>query len=575
MQSNIGDLHHENRQEPANVYFVQCAAGPCCSAWDKTLQVLRAHYPAAAQSLFLIANARDDAAQNEPRAADDNVIWGVGKSLEQLATQADATQVADLTTLADLLKAGDLRPRRISISPRTLAEQAIAAADRFRQKLGNEYDAPLAPTAGSCLVTSLYDEQNLLRLNEYLSCLVLNLQVFERIAISYEASDGLLGIVVHAIAERLSIPPGRILLMPQSGRPTFEELFALQSLVPHGSTLAVANADVIFDASFGRLAEIDHSGNVVVLSRRDIVEGTPRTRLVHLRTNSAPNIFSADAWIVSTPFAPDFPLQYEIGTMHCDSYINNRISTSKRYSALNPCFDVHVFHHHDERFNSTLAKRDRDGEAIRARYEQERARLGGLEPLTGVAWCAVGESAAAVPRILRFQTLKPRAVIFEFGADSEGHLGCVLVAHFLYSRLPALLADTVTVGRLRRADLRSTGQLLARYQALFGRSDFLQDLDDEDSTFGQAAKNVNGTGIVQISQLAELIIAEAPEREWHALLWPAENGEPLHAGCRVIGGLPAKLRTQLLDTMRRLDEHAAATLEGLFGQPAGGHQSTN
>jgi hypothetical protein len=512
--------------------------------------------------------------QDEAQAADDNVIWGLGKSFEQLAAQADAAQIADLTALVDLLQAGDSRPHRLSISPRTLAEQAIAAADQFRRQLADEFDAPLAPASGSFLVTSLYDEQNLLRLNEYLSSLVLNLDVFERIAISYEASDGLLGIVVHAMAERLSIAPGRILLVPQGGRPSFEDLFSLQSLVALGSTFAVANADVVFDGSFARLSEVDLSSNMVVLSRRDIVKGLPRTRLVHLRTNSAPNIFSADVWVVSTPFAPDFPLGYEIGTMHCDSYINNRISTSKRYSALNPCFDVHVFHHHDERFNSTLAKRDRDGETIRARYEQERARLGGLEPLTGVAWSAIGGAATAVPGKLRFQTLKPRALIFEFGDHGGEHLSCALVAHFLYSRLPAVIRDTVTVARLRRADLQSTGQLLARYQSIFERSDFVQDLDDEDSTFDQAAPHVKGVGIVQTSELAELVLREAPEREWQALLWPAENGEPLHAGCRVIGAVPAETLAKLLEVMRLLEPAAAATLEALL-QPAGGHQSTN
>jgi len=137
------------------------------------------------------------------------------------------------------------------------------------------------------------------------------------------------------------------------------------------------------------------------------------------------------------------------------------------------------------------------------------------------------------------------------------------------------MRDTVTVARLRRSDLHSTGQLLAQYQALFERSDFLQDLDDEDSTFGQAAQDVRGTGIVHISQLVELIVNEAPEPEWQELLWPAEDGEPLHWGCRVVGSVPPATHAKLLEAMRRLDADAAATLERLFAQPADGHQFTN
>jgi hypothetical protein len=132
----------------------------------------------------------------------------------------------------------------------------------------------------------------------------------------------------------------------------------------------------------------------------------------------------------------------------------------------------------------------------------------------------------------------------------------------------------VTVARLRRAELHSTGQLLAQYQSHFGRSDFLQDLDDEDSTFGQAAQDVRGVGVVQISQLTDLIISEAPECEWQALLWPADKGEPLHWGCRVVGPVAAGTLAKVLDAMRRFDPQVLATLEDIFAQPAGGHQST-
>ena len=100
----------------------------------------------------------------------------------------------------------------------------------------------------SALVSSLFDESNLFRFVEYLACLVLNLEVFERLVLCYESNNGLLQGAIERLTDRSGAVLGRVLLVPYGARPTFQQLFDLQAVLPQETLLAVANADVAFDA---------------------------------------------------------------------------------------------------------------------------------------------------------------------------------------------------------------------------------------------------------------------------------------------------------------------------------------
>jgi hypothetical protein len=516
------------------VYLVHSEPGPCRAAWHHTMQILQGHYPALSRALVVMGFPSSDEPAADPISAHDRTLCMSPGALEELSRSVDAAPVSGIRELERLLKKEGSGSRRLSISAASIASEAIESAEEFARGLHGTFLPCNKPFARTCLVTSLYDEQNLIRLNEYLSCLVLNLQVFERIVIFYESTSGLLGSVVHQLSAKLSLAPGRLLLVPCSQRPTFEALFSAQALSAEGGILAVANADVLFDASWARLHELDFSRKVAVLSRREPRFDSGLSQLLHLRTTGAPNIFSADAWIVSTPFAPDFVLDYEIGTMYCDSFINHQISISQRYDAVNPCFDVQLFHMHDERFNSTFAKRTANAESIQASYEKERNRCAGANPIRGIAWSTVANGQ--IPGRFKFQTLKVKALLFEFGDSASEGLGAFLVLHHIYLRVPEVLEHAVTVARLRRADLEGRlGILLGRYQVHHGRDDFQLDLDDGDFAFGQPSLNASELGRVSLQALANLALQDAPAAQWNALLWPRNADGPLHSGLRIVG----------------------------------------
>lgn len=370
------------------IFFFRCEDDVCRNTLPKTIDVLRSHYPIFEQSLIVVEDSLEQSFVHAVPAIGRNVLFAAPAAVAALVPISNADSDITMASLVERLTASSDKAASLSISVKSLADAAMVKARRVRENLGALYETPQQRVSGACLVTSLYDEHNLLRLSEYLACVVINFDIFERIAICYESSSGLLATVLQEVAGRLSIAPGRLLLLPYQQRPTFEELFSVRMLFPEGTIVAVANADIAFDASFARVTSVDLSKTVAVLTRRDISEDGTEARLI-LLDDGTPDTFSADTWIFSTPFEADFHLDYPIGTFYCDSFINYQISTSSRYSAINPCLDVNAFHLHDDRFNSTAEKFRRDRDAIEVLYRQERERNGGADPRKGVVWSTI------------------------------------------------------------------------------------------------------------------------------------------------------------------------------------------
>lgn len=451
----------ESIKSGKGVYFIRCKSGPCRSALVKTLNVMQDHYPSFAQNLYLAEDLADISLIGDGR----NVLRTSGALIEILSGRANAIGLNGILCLGKELESGGRMAGHISISIRTLAAEVIRKTSQFAQMLASEYESLATPVKGTCLVTSLYDEQNLIRLIEYLACVVENLKIFEQVAICYEASNGLTAAVLQVISQELTISPGRILILPYQKRPTFEDLFSVKSFLPTGTVITVANADIAFDASFSKVKEIDLSRNIVVLSRRDIAKCGTEARLIRLG-NGSPNTFSADAWIFSTPFEADFHLDYPIGSFHCDSFINHQISKSSRYEVINLCLDINAFHLHDERFNSSAEKHQRDFDVIEESRRLEYERNGGANPIIGVAWSTVS-TASLLPQSARLQTWCPRVVFIQLGRCVEITFGHLILLHWLINEI-CVEGDLAVYINLKRSDFDGLmGRMFARHLVHF------------------------------------------------------------------------------------------------------------
>jgi hypothetical protein len=518
-----GDRLLASLRNAQGVHFVLCADLALRPALGRTLALILDHEPVVQERIVIVEGVilmEDDAAQKG-----GTHFVASAELIHALAQACGAVPLANALSLEETLRDGATTCTCTTISFDSLTGETLHKASRFETDLGSRFAVAAAPVAGSAMVTSLYDEHNLIRLVEYLTCVVLNLRVFERVFICYESHDGILHAIMRRLATQLALPVGQLVVLPYEARPTFEELFRVRNLLPKGTLLAAANADIAFDASFAELKNLDPSSTITVLSRWDVTDGGRDAALIRLE-HGVPNTYSADAWIVTTPFEPDFFLDYPIGTMHCDSFINNQIGLSARYRVINPCFDVKVFHLHDERFNSSAQKQVRDLKEIQERYGMERSRNGSSDPVKGVGWSTLAGATRLDPSS-NLQQWRPKALVINM-IEAGAQLGGLVVFHLVRSFL-AKESDLIIVVRLREQDLRcAVGDLLASYQAFFKANNVL--LDFEDRPFNATLAEAQGTFIRRIAAVDLLSRLQEPDHESFArelyefIRWPSVEG---------------------------------------------------
>lgn len=492
-------------QSGNGLHFFSAPSGPLRNSALKTLRVIRQH--AAASALPLLVLEDDGLCPETEAQACDGVLRIGSRLLITLVEMYGATRVSALHDMEAALRADIAGCRFWNLDAQGLASAALAKADQITDQLSPTFVPAEMPSERAAFVTSVYDEGNLMRLVEYLACVVLNLRAFSQVLLFTEVKDGLFQLVIQALSGLLDLPPRRLVLIPYVHRPTFEQLFMAQQWVPHGTLLAVGNADVAFDGTLHVLASHATANDVYAISRWDIRSDGRHAQLIRLE-NGTPNTFSADAWVALTPFTPDFHLDYPIGSFHCDSFINNQVGRSKTYRLLNPCLDVHVFHLHDERFNSSAEKAVRDQKEIERRYGIERARNGNEDPLRGAPWTLASTDRALAGRIEPV-TWKPSALVLDWASRPVNLAGLVWLHLLWQAACENHLASLVV--RIRPQDLTGPpGRLLQHYRRHSGAHHLHFMLDDAPRP---AARGKPGSVIVEFIDSAPLLLTLAQQGE--------------------------------------------------------------
>jgi Glycosyl transferase family 2 len=451
------------------LHLIRASAGAWRSAGLATLELLLGHHGTNDGPLVVI---EDNALLMEPLRDGQRVLRASLRVMDELERALGPRECDDLSMLDDILADPRGPCTRWRLDAGLLATAAQRKAQELVLRLPGQWPGEAKATLGTVFISSVYDDANLLRLSEYLSCVVLNARVFERVVLMYEARDGLFALSLQQLVADGAINARSVQLAPFKARPNFEQLFGLAAGYPAGTLLVAGNADIFFDHSLAALAGSLAQGTVCALSRRDIAADGRSAKLIRLE-NGCPNTFSADAWVARTPFEPDFFLDYPIGSFHCDSFINHQFSRSRRYRPANPCLDVHVFHLHDERFNSSQAKWLRERAQIEARRVEEQSRNGGDEPLKGLSWCRLAD-IDLLGRPESALTWRPRAIVLE-----RGHVPFSLGDLFMLHALAEAMRphwDVVVVVRLQREQIDSpVMRLLALLKSHFGHWTLLFD----------------------------------------------------------------------------------------------------
>ncbi len=192
------------------------------------------------------------------------------------------------------------------------------------------------------LITSLYNEVNPERQQEYLECLTKNLSHpdIEHIHVFYDTSKDAEGDL--DILSFLKSQPVSLTLIHE--RPTFRRIFSFVNKEYPNRKVMIANADIFFDDTLHPLCSWNLQNLFLALTRWNILangelEGHP------FYYGGRPVTCSQDTWIFQTPIKVFDVKGIGIGTLHCDGYIAYR-AAGARYKVFNPCLSIVTHHFH-------------------------------------------------------------------------------------------------------------------------------------------------------------------------------------------------------------------------------------
>ncbi|MCU0773289.1 MAG: glycosyltransferase [Ideonella sp.] len=461
-----------------NLHLMRVTDPTWRDALQHTLALLRAQQPALAEALVVVQD--DGFCPESPSEADPARGLRAGPALLDVLERVVGAQPRhDLRQLECAALASDATCTRWQVDAESLANQAATLAAEVRARLQGYAVAVDTAVPSSALVTSLYDEPNLFRLTEYLACIELNLSVFETVVVVYEHSSGLLMQALQALLARHRDLAPRLLLVPALGRPSFAGLFAQQSRFGHGHLLAVAHADVVFDGTLAPLADKIVPNHAAVLSRRELPPHAGVPQLIRTAAG-APDICSADAWLLRTPLRLELGVDVAFGTAFGDSLINGALAHVHGLKVSNPCLDTHLFHVRAERLGLPTRR-------VASQYRRAGQSPGGgdavsgsdVDQLQGVPWCTAEQMALALPNA-HVVPWTPRTLILDLAGDPPG-LAALLWLWLLGRQLQWLKPSSHLFARLRPQDASGPfGMLLNRIKNAEGLAQLMVDVAEPD-----------------------------------------------------------------------------------------------
>ena len=227
------------------------------------------------------------------------------------------------------------------------------------------------------LLTGFYDDPDPRRRGELLECLKRNAanDLIDEVRVFIEDAT-----VLEIISATIPSNQSKVRLIPLGRRVTFRFLFDYANEILKGRTVVVANADIFFDETLGRLNGYDLNGKLLCLSRWNVQPDGSTQLLEHS--------YSQDAWIFQTPI-PEINCDFYLGLPACD----NRLAWEAEQAGLeisNPARTLHANHLHLSRIRRyTEAQRLRGGVKSIAATALETPYPSALGPPPSVPCAAV------------------------------------------------------------------------------------------------------------------------------------------------------------------------------------------
>jgi hypothetical protein len=184
------------------------------------------------------------------------------------------------------------------------------------------------------LLVGLYLDSSAERLAEFLTCIERNAANRRITGVHVFVEEGIDRARLASRCPQLALPEVNLLIAGR--RVTYRDLFGYANRELPGRRVIIANADVFFDNTLGRLEDYDLAGCLLCLSRWDLHEDGS-WRLFDFED-------SQDAWIFQPP-VPDFECDFHLGVLGCD----NRLAWEAGHAGLvlaNPSRSIRAYHLH-------------------------------------------------------------------------------------------------------------------------------------------------------------------------------------------------------------------------------------
>lgn len=196
------------------------------------------------------------------------------------------------------------------------------------------------------LITSLYNETDLSRMQEYITCLDKNLahKSIGKIHVMYDTSKDDLENKLLQYLKSKNIEISFIV-----GRPTFGSLFSLVNQLYSDKKIIVSNGDIYFNESLSLLDNYDLHGKFLALTRWNVKEDNSIEIFKQFDKNGvfrpSWSYQSQDTWIFQAPIKKFNFDDIQLGTFLCDGLIAFQAYQIKLH-VFNPCTTIQCCHLH-------------------------------------------------------------------------------------------------------------------------------------------------------------------------------------------------------------------------------------
>lgn len=191
------------------------------------------------------------------------------------------------------------------------------------------------------LITVLYNETNLQRIQEYKTCLQNNLEhpSIDHIHVFYDTSrdDGNNYLLEYLKQQKITIS----LIQ---GRPSFIYCFRFANDIFPNRKVMLSNADIFFNNTLEILENYNLSGKFLAITRKEVAaDGS----LSYMRSKAyvGRREGSQDVWIFNTPIPVFKRDDIKLGTLHCEGEVAFQMM-QLGLQVINPFFSIDCLHLH-------------------------------------------------------------------------------------------------------------------------------------------------------------------------------------------------------------------------------------